>query len=278
MCLDSTGYLYVVDGGNDRIKVMTPDGVVVRTWGNPPGDQSHPWSLTGPTAIAADAYGHIFVAEWIISNPLVQSGVQEFTTTGEFVTAVGAYSSGGAPGTFFDPFGITIGHDGQLYVSDTGLARVQVLANDGTFVNQWSDECFGLAVDGAGNVYAAEQYNIRKTTASGVELARWGGGIGNGPGQLASPSALTLDAVGRIYVADTYNHRVQVFSPDGTLLMMWGTFGSGPGQMNNPAGIVVGPDGRVYVADTRNNRIQVFGSLPTPTQSSSWGSVKTRFR
>ncbi|MHC1726090.1 MAG: 6-bladed beta-propeller [Syntrophobacteraceae bacterium] len=72
------------------------------------------------------------------------------------------------------------------------------------------------------------------------------------------PYAIATDADGYIYVADTDNHRIQVFNADGTFDSKWGGWGSGDGQLYNPQGIAVAPDGTVYVADTLNNRIQQF--------------------
>ena len=66
-------------------------------------------------------------------------------------------------------------------------------------------------------------------------------------------------------MADTENHRIQHFAPDGTLLHVWGGFAASTegapaveGSFNEPWGIAVGPDGLVYVADTWNHRIQKF--------------------
>jgi streptogramin lyase len=62
----------------------------------------------------------------------------------------------------------------------------------------------------------------------------------------------------RIFVTDTGNERVQVFSRDGTFLNAFGGYGSEPGQFIEPTGIDIGPDGNVWVADSGNARIQVF--------------------
>jgi DNA-binding beta-propeller fold protein YncE len=87
-----------------------------------------------------------------------------------------------------------------------------------------------------------------------------------------------LDAAGNVYVADSANNRIQVFTAAGDFLTQWGTPGSGPGEFHKPIGVGVGPDGRIYVADTWNSRIQVFESLPTATKRQSWGRLKTTYR
>jgi sugar lactone lactonase YvrE len=83
------------------------------------------------------------------------------------------------------------------------------------------------------------------------------GGPGSGPGELAAPWGVAVDQDGSLYVADTGNHRVQVFSRTGAFLRSWGSLGAAPGQLDGPTGIAV-CSGNVYVADTNNGRIQRF--------------------
>ena len=82
-----------------------------------------------------------------------------------------------------------------------------------------------------------------------------------------------MDGSGNVYVADTYNHRIQKFTADGTYLTQWGSGGSGDGQFQWPRGIAVDGSGHVYVADTYNNRVQKFTS--EGTFLTKWGSYGT---
>ena len=93
--------------------------------------------------------------------------------------------------------------------------------------------------------------------------------IVGGQGQLAAPRNMAVAEDGRIYVADTGNHRIVVFSPDGQMLTTWGSFGDQPGQFNEPWDVAIGPDGSVYVADTWNHRIQKF--TPEGEFITAWG-------
>ncbi len=85
-------------------------------------------------------------------------------------------------------------------------------------------------------------------------------------GLFNAPRSLAIAPDGSLYVADSRNHKIQHFSPEGELIHSWGSFSNtnsesaAPGTFNEPWGVAVGPDGSVYVADTWNNRIQKFTS------------------
>ncbi len=93
--------------------------------------------------------------------------------------------------------------------------------------------------------------------------------IVGGAGQLATPRNMAVAPDGRIYVADTGNHRIVVFSPEGQMITSWGSFGDQPGQFNEPWDVAIGSDGNVYVADTWNHRIQKFS--PEGEFITAWG-------
>jgi tripartite motif-containing protein 71 len=88
-------------------------------------------------------------------------------------------------------------------------------------------------------------------------LLTWGS-KGTGDGQFGGPNGIAVDHLGHVFVADTWNHRIQKFSDEGAFLQRWGSRGSGPGQFYLPHGIAVDAAGNVYVADSYNRRIQEF--------------------
>ncbi len=80
----------------------------------------------------------------------------------------------------------------------------------------------------------------------------------DGEGEFKEPKGIAVGPGDVIVVADTGNHRVQVFDRDGTFVRMFGTQGDGDGQLESPEGVGVAADGTIYVADTGNDRVQTF--------------------
>lgn len=85
------------------------------------------------------------------------------------------------------------------------------------------------------------------------------------------PRGVAVDASGNVYAADTNTDCIEKFSPDGRLLLKWGSRGKGNGQFNWPVGIAADESGNIYVADANNNRIEKFN--PEGKYVGQWGQA-----
>ncbi|HNV70110.1 MAG TPA: 6-bladed beta-propeller, partial [Candidatus Ozemobacteraceae bacterium] len=90
------------------------------------------------------------------------------------------------------------------------------------------------------------------------------GSLGSANGDFSSPSGICVDAGDNVYVADTDNHRIQLFTSSGVHQMSFGVNGSSDGQFIRPEGVGVAPGGEIFVADTGNHRIQRFDAGGAP--------------
>ena len=115
------------------------------------------------------------------------------------------------------------------------------------------------------------------TSAAPISVLQFGSS-GTGNGQFASPTSVTLDSSGNIYVVDSANHRVQKFNSSGVYQSQFGSSGTGNGQFNTPRSIDFDSSGNIFVLDTANNRVQKFNSSGTyVSQFGSYGTGNSQF-
>jgi DNA-binding beta-propeller fold protein YncE len=196
---------------------------------------------------------------------------------------------------------ITVASTGALLTVNIGTAITTFAGTsgtsgtvDGTGTAARFNTPASIAVDSSGNFYVADAANnvIRKINSGGVvtTLAGQPGASGNidGEGSAArfnGPSALTVDAVGNVYVTDTYNHTIRVVTPSGSVSTVAGLannigFADGTGNLARfsfPAGITVDGSGTLYVSDTSNHTIRriALGGVVTTLAGSPGSSGNT---
>lgn len=255
------------DSSVHRLSLVADEVHDFGTWG-----VSRVLGYPGPLASLRDSNGDSVPDGYYIRNgmdprlpigPLTDSWIQQ--------KAVGTYGS--AANQFKFPVRLFLA-DEQVFVLDKGNQRISVWTSDlsnpihtygtsGTGAGQFSaPEGMGKAPN-ANRFAVADTANHRIqvftfTSAGDIAFERQFGSYGTGNGQFINPFDVAIDPLGRFYVADRDNHRVQAFDAGGNWLFTFGAFGTTDGQMKSPSGIAVDGAGFVHVADTGNNRIQVF--------------------
>jgi sugar lactone lactonase YvrE len=192
--------------------------------------------------------------------------ITKCTLGGEYL---GEFGQGGeGEGEFMWPSAVAVDRDGNVYVADEWLNRIQVFDKDGKFLRLWGkagsgdgelNGPAGLAFTSANDLFVVDSRNnrVQKFTADGHYLGKFGT-AGNGPGQFNAPWGIGLDKDGNIYIADWRNDRIQKFAADGKWLACFGSSGKGAGQFSRPSGVCVDSEGDIYVADWQNDRVQVL--------------------
>jgi DNA-binding beta-propeller fold protein YncE len=210
LAFDPAGNLYVADASNDRIQVFGPDGGFLRTWGARGSGEGELWY---PYDVALDPSGHVYVVD------ALNHRIQVFDATGSFLRGWGSRGSG--DGQFEYPGGIAVDAAGFVYVADTANDRIQKFDANGQFIGVIASAGNGegevnapgqLRFDSSGRLVVPDKDNNRvQWLTSAGQFVRSVGASGVGPGQLSGPISVALHG-GRLYVADTFNHRVQAFA------------------------------------------------------------------
>jgi DNA-binding beta-propeller fold protein YncE len=154
------------------------------------------------------------------------------------------------------PYGVTVGPDGRLYVADTFGKAIHVfdVQRPGySSIAVEGESLIGVAVSG-GSVYVTDSATGRLLCLDMRGRRRWVLGPKDG---LMRPTGIAA-GLDRVYVVDTLANRVVAVDPAGKIVERFGTRGSEPGQFNFPTNIALGRDGRLYVTDTMNFRVETF--------------------
>ena len=174
--------------------------------------------------------------------------------------------AGRAPGGIVP--GVATDSHGRVYATLREPPIVLVYDREGRFLREWGQDLFdnphGIYVDARDHIWVTDvgNHTVRKFDAEGELLLTLG--TPGRPGKPDMPFNMPTKAVttpaGDILVSDGYGQcRIHRFSPDGRLLMSWGSRGTGPGQFGLPHGLWVDRQGRILVADRQPvARIQVF--------------------
>jgi len=217
IALDESENLFLVEQDSRTVSVIAPGGAMLRRF-------THE-SLVRPADIAIDRdRGFVYVAD-----PARQAAddhsVKVFDYEGNLLRTVGG-GRGDCEGCLMFPTYVEVDGAGNVYVTSTLNARVDVFDPEGTYVKTIGER-------------------------------------GNAFGMFDKPKGVAVDSFGNVYVADSGWSNVQIFNPDGEVLLYFGGRGGYPGLMRNPTGIAIDRENRVYVADYLNYRVTSYQLVNT---------------
>ena len=308
VAVDGAGNLYLADSFNHRIRRVSPSGIITTVAGN--GTQGYSGDggaatsaqLSAPQGVEVDGAGNLYIAD--TSNQRIRrvspSGI--ITT----VAGNGTYGYSGEDGVatstpLSGPIDVAVDGTDNLYIADSKNNRIRRVSASGVIrtvagngTGGYSGDggaatlaqlsfAFGVAVDGAGNVYIADTLNncIRRVSPSGIITTVAGSGTygfsGDGGhatlAQLSSPNGVAVDSTGNLYIADSFNDRIRRVSASGIITTVAGngTQGySGDGgtatsaQLYDPVAVALDGVGNLYIADfNRIRRVSPSGIITT---------------
>jgi uncharacterized protein (TIGR03437 family) len=260
VAVDSSFNLYIMDGLNQRIRKVTPDGIIKTISGTGQAGFS---GDNGPAAAAAlnldlwrgsivlDSAGNIFFSDRL------NSCIRRIGTDGIIRTVAGngqaGYSGDNGPATaatLRDPTGVALGSDQSLYIADTDNNVVRKVSPTGVITTIAGTGAAGFSGDGgpartavlnaptnvlldsAGNILITDNNNsrVRRIAPDGAIVTVVGNGLyrfspDGAPAStsfLYHPRGIAIDRGGNIFIADTDNHRIRKLSPDGTITTVAG--------------------------------------------------------
>jgi len=294
IAVDSAGVLYIADSLNGRIWQVS-NGIVTTFAGG--GDSSTAGAdgpatgvqLINPAGLAFDSAGALYIAERAPSRVRKVANGAIATVPGNGTNSYNGDNMRAVDAELRFPQGIALDAAGNLYIADSGNARIRKVSggviatiagsgtngprgDNGPATNAFLSDPLGIAVDSAGSLYItdANDFRIRQVVAGAIATVAgdgiWGFSGDGGPAssaQLEEPVAVAVDSAGNLYIAD-YAQRIRQVSGGAIATVAGdGAYGSGgdggpatSAQLFGPTGVAADANGNLYIADVVNNRIR----------------------
>jgi DNA-binding beta-propeller fold protein YncE len=211
--------------------------------------------INSPWGVATTCRGEVVVTEW------GRHCVSVYSPSGDNVQSFGTKGSG--LGQFEHPYGVAVDGVGNILVADCGNRRIQKFDQFFTPVHT-GDSGLLQVIKPTGiafNTFNNKVYVVDTGSSNVIMLnsdLTLSGTFGNG--LFVSPYGIACDRTGKVYVTDSQNHCIHIFTPKGEHLGMFGRRGQGRGELDKPFGVTVDSSGMVYVSEWGSHRVSVFNS------------------
>ncbi len=311
VAVDGSGNLFIADTGNNRVRRVSPNGIITTIAGtgvfgfSGDGGPANNAQISA-SALAADSAGNVFIAGGYRVRKVSPSGI--ITTVagdGDYY-----YSGDGGPAISAALVAIAVAVDtaGNLFIADSIHIRkvspggiITTVAGNGTdgFTGDGGPaigaalKAYGVAVDDSGSLFIASICSVRKVTPDGIINSVAGNcmaGSSLGDGGPATKALLNgalgvaLDPAGKLFIADASNYRIRQVSPSGIITTAAGNgtgesaIGSGDGgpatsvQLGGPFSVAADSAGNVFIADSnRIRRVAPDGIITTVAGNGTFG-------
>ncbi len=213
-----------------------------------------------PRSLAIDREDNVYVVD-------MTGRVQKFSSDGKYLlqwqmpqTELGR------------PKGMGLDAEGNIIIIEPHYSRVNHFSPDGRLISQWGVHGTNngqlafprsVAINSRGEMYLTEFVSadrVQQFSSRGEQFIRRFGQAGKREGEFNRPEGICVDAKDRVYVADSCNHRIQMFSPEGKFLQSIGKAGSARGDLSYPYDVRFDSNGFQFVCEFGNSRIQIFDS------------------
>jgi DNA-binding beta-propeller fold protein YncE len=266
LAVSRSGRVYVVDGGTNTVKVYTTAGAYLFTFSAI--DDGVNKKLVAPVHLAID---NSTGAVWVTDRML--HGVYVFSADGKFERRM---DPNGDPTFPWLPLGVFIEDTGKSYFTDIpGLQvhRVAIVAKDGKLEKMFGGA--GLVEDplkqpsvfsfpngivvGSADSGSGREIYVADSNNRRIQVFSLSGSFRRFIRTEGTPRGIVMDSQKRIYVVDVLAHQIDIYSTSGQHLATFGEAGVGPGQFQYPEDIALDARGRIYISDRQNNQVQVWG-------------------
>jgi len=311
LTVDASGNVYVADSNQRVVFKIDPNGAatVIAGGGSMLGDGGPATAASLGTAldVAVDTAGNVYIADSGNHRVRRVGGLRTITTlAGSGAPALSGDGGAALGATLSWPTALAVDTAGNLYVADSGNARVRKinsqgiitiavgggvgLGDGGPATGAMLGSPQGLALDGIGNLYVADMNDrrVRKVDPQGTITTVAGNGnpYYGGDGSRATstgigwPVRVGVDASGNLYIADIFADCVYRVNSQGIISKVAGggySLGDGglatQAQLYFPRGVVADTSGNLYIADSGNHRVRKVNAAGVTTTIAGIGTA-----